>query len=57
MEIEMKNTILKCSQKIKDDRFFFTPNIPEKKLKNVIQSYGHKSNPNDVFLLIDNTAF
>lgn len=47
----------KYSEKITDDKIFFSPDIPNKKLRNAINAYAQEINEDDALLLVDNTAF
>ena len=39
------------------DRIYLAPNIPEKKLRNALESYGDGLKPGDVIALLDDTIF
>jgi hypothetical protein len=42
---------------ITDNHFFFQPNIPEKKLSNALGAFAKDVTPEDVLVLLDNSAF
>jgi hypothetical protein len=42
---------------ITDNHFFFQPNIPEKKLSNALGAFAKDVLPEDVLVLLDNSAF
>ncbi|MDR2461306.1 MAG: hypothetical protein LBE38_11120 [Deltaproteobacteria bacterium] len=39
------------------EKYYFKPNIPQKKLANAIGKYAQNADPNDVLLLFDDTTF
>jgi hypothetical protein len=47
----------RLSTQVKDKAVFFSPDIPQKKLKNAIAAYANSVSEKDVLVLIDNTAF
>lgn len=44
------------SERIRDRRIFFRPNIPAKKLNNALKKYSPGANKEEVLVLIDNTT-
>jgi hypothetical protein len=53
----VENFLNKARSSVKDGSIFFAPNIPEKKMKNALESYAPDITPDDVLVLIDITTF
>ena len=52
-----ENVIKEWSEAVNDDHIFFKPKIPPKRLNNAINKYALDVNPQDVLILVDNSAF
>jgi len=55
--LNISTIVNKYREKIKDDKIFFAPYIPNKKLRNAMNSYASGVNAAEVLLLVDNTVF
>lgn len=54
---QVKAIVARYQPRIRDNYIFFAPNIPAKKLRNVLESYAMGARREQILLLIDNTAF
>jgi hypothetical protein len=57
MHEEIDQIVKHYSSLIQDEHIFFHPNIPSKKLHNALKAYAAGVQPQDVLILIDNTAW
>ncbi len=57
MQDQVIEVVRKYRSRIMDNNIFFKPNIPDKKLNNVISSYAQGIRPSQGLVLIDNTVF
>lgn len=57
MAEKIQELISDYRSRINDEKIFFHPHIPLKKLENAISVYGSSADVNDVLALIDNTSF
>lgn len=53
----IKSIVEKYKSKISDDRIYFSPEIPEKKLNNAIAEFARGESPESVLVLIDDSLF
>lgn len=57
MEEEIQEILATYRSSINDDKIFFHPHIPPKKLANAVSEFGGNDGADDVLALIDNTVF
>lgn len=57
MNSSARTLVEEYSSRIEDDRIFFAPNVPPKKLKNALGSYASAAKDEEVLVLIDDTIF
>ena len=57
MEEEIQEIIATYRSSINDDKIFFHPHIPPKKLANAVSEFGGNDGVDDVLALVDNTVF
>jgi hypothetical protein len=57
MEDRIRRIVKEYSAITIHNKFHFWPNIPRKKLDNVLKSYAEGVQPSQVLLLVDNTVF
>lgn len=57
MEEEIQEILATYRSSINDDKIFFLPHIPPKKLANAVSEFGGNDGVEDVLALIDNTVF
>lgn len=57
MEEEIQEIISTYRSSVLDDKIFFHPHIPPKKLTNAVSEFGCNDDVDDVLALIDNTVF
>jgi hypothetical protein len=57
MNDDVRALVEEYSVKIKDDHFFFAPNLPPKKVKNALDSYASAAKNEEILMVIDDTVF
>jgi hypothetical protein len=57
MKEQLEDIVAMCRTHLSDDKVFFRPYIPPKKLANALAEFGGQEDEDDVLVLVDNTVF
>jgi hypothetical protein len=57
MSSKFEDILLKYKSNILDEKIFFSPSIPVRKLENAVKSFAENENASNIVALIDNTTF
>lgn len=57
MEEEIQEILATYRSSVNDDKIFFHPHIPPKKLANAVSEFGGSDDVDEVLALVDNTVF